>query len=575
MAQLRLSWICMVLLSILYATACTQDLSEPNHRSSKAPQSEQGYTILHPRNPRLTTKIARSSAELRALSLEEDGFNPKISPYNYLGYSYKIGNGIIGHPENLGRPTLNVEGILNDPSFQDYILFNRVRYAHSEVQAYDSYDNLAKDVTTTRKVEGGFALNLKLFTIGAKTTYNNTFHSFQSTDGKTAAGRLDLFYYDSKVQIDNLSYVQKKIGYSYFRRSFTESLYNSSMKEILEKHGPLVVFGYYTGGRATALYQFNKLDKMDQTNTNRSINSLIGATFNWASDGSKKDGSKTWSGGASIGYDGGNGSEFKRNHGFSSVYNQISLFGGSPENVYSSPAKDVANNFVNLSSWLNSLADPKYHAFVDATDNGLVRLDHLLIEKNFRQKIRLLLEEPEEYLHLAPSAEEKETVPYIEIQRVCLARILDFPNHPGQSYMYRIIVPTPVLYTRFGDAICLVSKDEFLKLQDENQEDVTKEFAQRLSPIFECEIGKSTSELSTKAYTTSIPFDFTSKEIYRYKNPKTNIWYIYDKSTKSAFSFFDDDYIPEVYGIDRWFKSLPERAISMRLLAERYTIIGL
>ena len=191
--------------------------------------------------------------------------------------------------------------MLNDPSFRDYIIFNRVRYAHSEVQAYDSYDNLAKDATTTKKVEGGFALNLKLFTIGAKTTYNNTFHSFQSTDEKTAAGRLDLFYYDSKIQIDNLSYVQKKIGYSYFRRSFTESLYNSPMTEILEKHGPLVVFGYYTGGRATALYQFNKLDGVKQTNTNRSINALIGATFNWASDGSKRDSSKTWSGGASMG----------------------------------------------------------------------------------------------------------------------------------------------------------------------------------------------------------------------------------------------------------------------------------
>lgn len=575
MAQLRLSWLCMVLLSILYATACTQDLSEPNHRSSTAPQSEHDYTILHPRAPRLTTKIARSSAELRALSLEEDSFNPKISPYNYLGYSYKIGNGIIGHPENLGRPILNVEGILNDPSFQDYILFNRVRYAHSEVQAYDSYDNLAKDVTTTTKVEGGFALNFKLFTIGAKTTYSKLFNSFHSTDSKSSMGRLDLFYYDAKVQVDNLSYAQKKIGYSYLRRSFVESIYNSSMAEILEKQGPLVVFGYYTGGRATALYLFNKQDETDQTSTNKNINAFIGATFNWASDGKKKDDGKNWSAGASIGYDRGNSSDIKRNYGFSNVYNQVTLFGGSPESVYSSPAKDMANNFVNLSSWLNSLANPKNHAFVDVTNKGLVRLDQLLIEKNFRQKIRLLLEEPEEYLYLAPSAEEKETVPYIEIQRVCLARILDFPNHPGQSYMYRIIVPTPVLYTRFGDAICLVSKDEFLKLQYENQEDVTKGFAQRLSPIFECEIGKSTSELSTKAYTTSIPFDFSSKEIYRYKNPKTNIWYIYDKSTKSAFSFYDDDYIPEVYGIDRWFNSLPERAISMRLLAERYTIIGL
>lgn len=201
----------MILLYIFSATACTQDLSEPITHPNSAPGSEQDYTILHPRNPRLTTKIFRTASELRGLNVEEDGFNPKISPYKYLGYSYKVGNGIIGHPENLGRSIIDVEGMLNDPSFRDYIIFSRVRYAHSEVQAYDTYDNLAKDATTTKKVEGGFALNLKLFTIGAKTTYNNTFHSFQSTDEKTAAGRLDLFYYDSKVQIDNLSYVQKRL----------------------------------------------------------------------------------------------------------------------------------------------------------------------------------------------------------------------------------------------------------------------------------------------------------------------------------------------------------------------------
>ena len=488
--------------------------------------------------------------------------------------------------------------MLNDPSFRDYIIFNRVRYAHSEVQAYDSYDNLAKDATTTKKVEGGFALNLKLFTIGAKTTYNNTFHSFQSTDEKTAAGRLDLFYYDSKIQIDNLSYVQKKIGYSYFRRSFTESLYNSPMTEILEKHGPLVVFGYYTGGRATALYHFNQLDGVNQTNTNRSINSLIGATFNWASDGSKRDSSKTWSGGASIGYDGGNGTEFKRSHGFSSVYNQISLFGGSPENVYSSPAKDVANNFVNLSSWLNSLANPKYHAFVDATDNGLVRLDHLLLEKNFREKLAFL--QGKHYLKnewLAHSyLKEEETIPRIEILHANWMLLPNgAPSFNQSVFFYVVTVPMIGLYTRFGDIILFANEEEFNNLmkkrsssflgqdtkispEDLSREDkeIIKKLDAMVSPIFDCEIREVEHyAYPTDAYRTCLPFDFTSKEIYRYKNPKTNIWYIYDKSTKSAFSFYDDDYIPEVYGIDRWFKSLPERAISMRLLAERYTIIGL
>nr|WP_314634269.1 hypothetical protein [uncultured Porphyromonas sp.] len=597
MAQQRLRWLCMILLCIFSATACTQDLSEPIIHPNSAPESERDYTILHPRNPRLTTKIFRTASELRALNVEEDGFNPKISPYNYLGYSYKVGNGIIGHPENLGRSIIDVEGMLNDPSFRDYIIFSRVRYAHSEVQAYDSYDNLAEDATTTKKVEGGFALNLKLFTIGAKTTYNNTFHSFQSTDEKTAAGRLDLFYYDSKVQIDNLSYVQKKIGYSYFRRSFTESLYNSSMKEILEKQGPLVVFGYYTGGRATALYQFNKLDGVNQTNTNRSINALIGATFNWASDGSKKDSSKTWSGGASIGYDGGNGSEFKRSHGFSSVYNQISLFGGSPENVYSSPAKDVANNFVNLSSWLNSLADPKNHAFVDITDGGVLSLSSFLLEKNFKEKLDI---------HTSPhnntssieswsrTAKEEPTIPRISIifatRQLITYKIS--PANPHVYYMYQY-APVAGLYTRWGDLILLIRDKDYFDLMErrypnpanpENQseraedqdEAIIKALDRALSPIFELEIGVARKPSgSIDAYKTCLPFDFTSKEIYRYKNPKTNIWYIYDKSTKSAFSFYDDEYIPEVYGIDRWFKSLPERAISMRLLAERYTIIGL
>lgn len=599
MAQQRLHWLCMILLCIFSATACTQDLSEPITHPNSAPESERDYTILHPRDPRLTTKIFRTASELRGLNVEEeDGFNPKISPYKYLGYSYKVGNGIIGHPENLGRSIIDVEGMLNDPSFRDYIIFNRVRYAHSEVQAYDSYDNLAKDATTTKKVEGGFALNLKLFTIGAKTTYNNTFHSFQSTDEKTAAGRLDLFYYDSKIQIDNLSYVQKKIGYSYFRRSFTESLYNSPMTEILEKHGPLVVFGYYTGGRATALYHFNQLDGVNQTNTNRSINSLIGATFNWASDGSKRDSSKTWSGGASIGYDGGNGTEFKRSHGFSSVYNQISLFGGSPENVYSSPAKDVANNFVNLSSWLNSLANPKYHAFVDATDNGLVRLDHLLLEKNFREKLAFL--QGKHYLKnewLAHSyLKEEETIPRIEILHANWMLLPNgAPSFNQSVFFYVVTVPMIGLYTRFGDIILFANEEEFNNLmkkrsssflgqdtkispEDLSREDkeIIKKLDAMVSPIFDCEIREVEHyAYPTDAYRTCLPFDFTSKEIYRYKNPKTNIWYIYDKSTKSAFSFYDDDYIPEVYGIDRWFKSLPERAISMRLLAERYTIIGL
>lgn len=116
---------------------------------------------------------------------------------------------------------------------------------------------------------------------------------------------------------------------------------------------------------------------------------------------------------------------------------------------------------------------------------------------------------------------------------------------------------------------------------------IFKEEAEKLGreygKIFDCEI-QAQKGIIPPIEPTSIPspfvktfFDFSSTRIYRYKNPRTNICYIYDESTKSAFSYYDDgeDSILDDYGLATWAERLPSKKISIRKLAEQYIVIGL
>jgi len=63
--------------------------------------------------------------------------------------------------------------------------------------------------------------------------------------------------------------------------------------------------------------------------------------------------------------------------------------------------------------------------------------------------------------------------------------------------------------------------------------------------------------------------------MFKYLNTNTNIWYIYDSTNRVAFSYYNDEYIPECYGMLDWINSLPEKPISVNSLYQLYTIIGL
>ena len=42
-----------------------------------------------------------------------------------------------------------------------------------------------------------------------------------------------------------------------------------------------------------------------------------------------------------------------------------------------------------------------------------------------------------------------------------------------------------------------------------------------------------------------------------------------------CFAYYDDDYIPDTYGILDWINSIPIKAVSMTTIYQRYRIFGL
>ena len=70
------------------------------------------------------------------------------------------------------------------------------------------------------------------------------------------------------------------------------------------------------------------------------------------------------------------------------------------------------------------------------------------------------------------------------------------------------------------------------------------------------------------------PFQLTS-DYLKQTIWKGNIWYIYDMHSRIALSYYDDEYISWVYGMNEWFDSISVKSISMSALYQLFTIIGL
>lgn len=540
-------------------------------------------------------KSYREKERLRALSANAPDFTQ--SPYNALGVVHSVGNGTIGHPMNIGNDgVFDVQSILKDKVTSKF-LFNRdLDVTTTTLSIYHSIDSLREVTNRTRKVTSGFKLNLGLFSIGKERSYVNTFHSDISVENKHSWAEFDLLYYAKRIGLETTDAALKTVAHRNVSDQFLYSIYNYPISNFIREKGFLVVSDFYVGGRLSAKFDYSSSSNKRLQSTNKVVSDSIYGAFGW---GVGKDQSVSAPLNApknvslNIGYGRTNGSTNNQYSSNSRLFGVFQSIGGAKDKQVPSTITNLSKESINVGDWYASLGDERTHKYVDVSDGGLVSIDKFMLEANFRDRVDWTL---------SGKVPEKRTldVPYVEIRNI--TSDLYNPRSPMAFEEADVNTAGVVLHTRQGDKVLFLNEDFRTRLSGhwgESDEEIreryirdTDKLVQRLAGIFDCEIKANRNsylrildrdELSrTRDLWMRFRFSFDSKKLYKYRNPKTGVWYIYDAETRSALSYYDsldddddDTFVTDMYCITDWVNSLPERRISMQELSMYYNIIGL
>lgn len=552
-----------VLLSIaLYGCSNEEDIVSETMPEKAILLQERDKSIPEVRNLPL---IACDSIRTRSIGPNDEIIGNSDA---LLGYSYSIGNSILGDMENVKFPVLDLEKIKSMGT--TYITRKQLNSTFNYAFAYNGMARYEENSQVSKTVKTGFSLNLGLFKIGREKKMTELFKSSFSTSSNAVYGELNLGLRNSQFELLSTSDKLKTYARQCLSPTFLTDLYRGTIGNIIDVYGPFVLRSYITGGKALALYSGKNVKESSSTYRENSLNKDINASFTWKSNSA--------SGNLSFGNNNGSASTSEYETQDTKIY--IQTFGGNSAFQAIVGPKDLNSLSIDLSPWLNSLNDNNLHTLIDITsgnvDNecGLYPMSDFVLEKNFKYRM-----DDTTLGHLESYSEV--LTPRVEIVKI-LARI----TSNGEK-LYEIAA---VLNTRQGDKIVLsdgsykTATDASLRANNNNQTMMNKVqeiFAQK-KQIFQG------LEFSTNYSTTYNPdvrkplclrmTGFNENKMALYTDPKTNMHYIYDSTNKIAFSYLDDeeygDYVLDYYGIRDWVESLPKKNLSMMIL-QNYTIVGL
>lgn len=348
--------------------------------------------------------------------------------------------------------------------------------------------------------------------------------------------------------------------------SFISELYNTPIANIIENWGPYIVSHYYTGGRANALYVADYKENTSFEQREKDMDLTLKASYSWKPASVIKD---TVKASLNFGYNYKSGNSEALASRITNVSNRIRLSGGEPQFQLTSPSAKVEENKIDLTGWLSSLKDVKTHVVVNLADGGLVGMDKFVLEENFKRRIR--------DTHMGNLNDKEYQIPYIEIVKVYVR------NSPSGGVLSDIAA---VLTTRNGDKIVLsdgnavTATDAQLMMNNDPTYFMTKAtaIASDKAQYYQCEIRTNITRVYRPYIRVPLVLElkkFNEANVFKYKNPKTNIWYVYNTQSRTAFSFLDEEYIPWTYGIVDWVENVPVKNISMSTLYQLFTIVGL
>lgn len=505
--------------------------------------------------------LLKKRSKLRTLS--SDAPDLTKSPYNKLGAMYKVGNGIIGHPDNIGNNgIIDISSLLNDRKTSKFINNTKINNTRLEISTYSSEDDFSEIIN--RKVNYDGAVRFDGFGVKAslESTYKNVFHSITHENNKTFKGGLDLIYDAQRIEINNTDLTFKTIGYRNLDDSFLYSLCMEKIDNFLDENGVFIISKLYTGARLSVLYLANS-----ESNTHKEIDSVdfrisMKASLKWFKLGDKP--------GLELGFASKSDKTNETIKKYSDFRCFMQTFGGTPRFQPPSNILDLTtSNIIDFGEWYKSLSDESNHVIVDIGDKGLVPISKFILEENYRDMIN-------KYINSNGAVRFPHNIePSVDMVRL---------RYEGSRYE-----PDEAIFlinTRHGEKIFI---KPYNSVWDgyKYSEEYNKLFS-NISSIFNCKITgnnyfwlgapSSYNEDMIDEY-KMINFNFFSDKIFKFKNPYSNIYYIYDTNSKVAFSYYEDDddenYITDLYGITDWVDGLIEKKVSMSALINNYKIIGL
>lgn len=538
---------------ILFAISCNNDDEISNSTSPYNQDDSTSEIILKERDPnlpRVWSKKTTPRANTRASYTDATDF---------LGNSYAIENGtsIIGDFSNARFPIVNMKKLLE--RYPSYIVAKELRTTSTEAMSYASFERLETTSSYTKTIKSGFSLNIGPFKMGRTKNITDVFKHNTDNSEQAVHGELSVEVINGMISLQTAPSALKRISADYLDELFVDALYNSSMVELMQSYGEFVLTCYYTGGRASALYYGLDKKSTDFQSKERDMDTSINASYSWDKN--------SVSGNFTIGTKDGNSST--ANEAFSELRVSIKTLGGAYGYNVATPPYDVKAASINLTSWLQSLNDSRTHTMIDIQDGGLYPMSDFILEENFKQRYN--------DTHMEFQYQEVLEEPYIEIMKVYVRK-----SSSGEK-LYDIV---PVLSTRQGDKLIFSNPDATNQSDAElKANSIITTFTEKSNAIkdekskyYKLAIKANPNKVINPIIQTTLSFpidNVNEAEMYKFKNPNTNIWYIYNPKSLYCFAYYDDDYILDAYGIYEWINNIPVKSVSMTTLYQRYRIFGL
>ena len=464
----------------------------------------------------------------------------------YLGRSYKAESLPIGSIEDMGYPVVDIEKLIKD--HPNYSSTMRIGIGEASSFSYSNFSRYLEKSKVTKKVKGGFSLNLGLFSIGAKRKMEKVFTTSKIEERNRVFGELNIQFKEARYVLQSSSNISNKISLNYVTGEFKDELYNSTPSELCNNYGRFVLSDFIVGGRTTALYSGIHRNNSQEETKEKNMSKDISASYGFKMK-SNADGKVSADFGIGKGFTNGSSSSNK----ITSLETSIKTTGGSLAFTSFTIPKSIDNINIDLAGWVESLNDKSSHAIIDIVDNGLIPLSDFILEENLRRHY--------DKYYVSGVDEVKLIEPCVKILRqqtadMCLVRVY--------------------LVTRFGD-MAIIDGAQFPSFPGTNQlvEQFKTNMIKKYSAIYGVKFiykEEYNNEITTVNSSFCGP---KGTDMKKFINAKNNTMYLlYSKNgEKYAFSIHDD-YILDTYAMREFVEQLPSVQINSLSLLD-YTIIAL